>query len=286
MKRRDKFDVNSYVPWDIKRIKKVKGLIYKALNLINNNFYLGKTIQTLEERKKEHLKSKNNYVFPKALKKYPEENKWQWIILAEYPHISLNELGYLEMVAIWEMKPQYNMTKGGEGVGLLEYTPEIRFRLGNGNRGRKYTKEESRNMGKARLGQKLSAKQIQSIVDSNKARIWKEESRIKSRETQKGVPKHTQEFKDYMRTVHLGKKVNRTEEHKKNLAIALAKPVARIIDNQIVSVFPSARITEKKLKIRARRYLKSGNIHPRTKSYFKYITHEEYEHLVTVLNIP
>jgi len=75
MKRRDKFDVNSYVPWDIKRIKKVKGLIYKALNLINNNFYLGKTIQTLEERKKEHLKSKNNYVFPKALKKYPEENK-------------------------------------------------------------------------------------------------------------------------------------------------------------------------------------------------------------------
>jgi hypothetical protein len=288
MKIRDKFDFKSYVPWRFDKIGKVDGIIYKALNLINKNFYIGETAQTFGVRKSGHLKSargKSQLYFHRALRKYPNESQWQWTIMAIYPQISENELGYLEMVAIGEMNPQYNMTKGGEGSTTLNLTSEMRYKLGSGNRGRKFSVESRNKMGKHRLGKKLGAKQTLAIIESNKERIWSLESRKRVSDSQKGKQKHTQEFKDYMRTVHLGKKVNRTEEHKKNLEAVKNKRVARIIDNQIVSVFPSARKAEKILKIRLRRNIKSGKMHLKSKSYFKYISHEEYEHLVTVLNL-
>lgn len=35
------------------------GIIYQCTNLVNNKVYIGQTIRTLEERKKEHLKKEN-----------------------------------------------------------------------------------------------------------------------------------------------------------------------------------------------------------------------------------
>ena len=53
------------------------GLIYKVTNIINNKIYIGQTIQSLKERKRQHYKfakSKKNYKFSNALNKYDANN--------------------------------------------------------------------------------------------------------------------------------------------------------------------------------------------------------------------
>ena len=67
------------------------GIIYQCTNLVNNKIYIGQTIRTLEERKKEHLKKAINdgTYFHNAILKYSKEN-FQWSILGEYPNEQLN----------------------------------------------------------------------------------------------------------------------------------------------------------------------------------------------------
>ena len=60
------------------------GIVYKVINKVNNNCYIGQTIKTLKERKRHHYKdahiSKGNVYFHNALKKYNEES-FNWSIL-------------------------------------------------------------------------------------------------------------------------------------------------------------------------------------------------------------
>jgi hypothetical protein len=52
-------------------------LIYKATNKINNKSYIGQTTETLDIRIRRHLysiKTRRNYYFCNALRKYGKEN--------------------------------------------------------------------------------------------------------------------------------------------------------------------------------------------------------------------
>ncbi len=64
--------------------ERINGIVYCAINLINNKFYIGKTNGNLRRRKTTHksrsLKSKENNYFHNALKKYGIEN-FEWGIL-------------------------------------------------------------------------------------------------------------------------------------------------------------------------------------------------------------
>lgn len=91
-------------------------IIYKATNKINNKSYIGQTINSLKQRKKEHANDikRFNTVFCKALRKYGKEN-FKWKVIEKCN--SLNKLNEREKYWIKELKTQnpngYNLTEGG-----------------------------------------------------------------------------------------------------------------------------------------------------------------------------
>lgn len=96
------------------------GIIYIATNIINGKSYIGKTIQTLKQRKQSHIryaKEGGMGVFLSALRKYGIEN-FKWEILCE---CDKDILGITETMKIIVHNSHYidgygyNMTYGGEG---------------------------------------------------------------------------------------------------------------------------------------------------------------------------
>jgi group I intron endonuclease len=98
------------------------GIIYKAINKINGDFYIGKTIRPLKERIKKHYKNAynvNNTIYNSkfycAIRKYGKEN-FQWEIL--YQDVPEDRLDVAEICAIYIFNSYdggYNMTFGGDG---------------------------------------------------------------------------------------------------------------------------------------------------------------------------
>lgn len=89
--------------------------IYKITNLINNKFYIGKTIKPIQNRFLEHIKSsvKSKTILHKSIAKYGKDN---FIIeLIDSDIHSLDELNEKEKFYISKLNPEYNMTLGGDG---------------------------------------------------------------------------------------------------------------------------------------------------------------------------
>jgi group I intron endonuclease len=63
------------------------GIIYCATNSINNKKYIGQTVNTLKQRKREHLSSAkrgDRFSFQKAINKYGKDNfTWEIIDYAD-----------------------------------------------------------------------------------------------------------------------------------------------------------------------------------------------------------
>lgn len=106
-------------------------IIYKAINLVNNKIYIGKTIQKLNIRKKQHkLKSKNSkYYFHNAIKKHGFDN-FEWNIIdtalteeelnnKEIYHIAITSAYICDDIG-------YNQTSGGNGGDTLTNHPNIK----------------------------------------------------------------------------------------------------------------------------------------------------------------
>ena len=98
----------------------MNGIIYRVINLLDKKVYIGRTIRTLEERKRGHfgsLKRQGYYHFHAALVKYGKKNfKWEEIDRAD-SMLSLNEREIYWIAFYDSSNPSkgYNMTKGGEG---------------------------------------------------------------------------------------------------------------------------------------------------------------------------
>jgi len=104
-------------------------ILYKATNTITKDFYIGITKNKLEQRRNKHFYDMENgrkTYFINALKKYGV-GVFHWeIILRNCPN--WKELCEKEIEYISNLKPAYNMTKGGDGV--TGRTKESRERQG------------------------------------------------------------------------------------------------------------------------------------------------------------
>ena len=101
-------------------------IIYKATCLVNGKIYIGRTMFTLEKRKKTHLyeakREVNNMIFLAAIRKYGEEN----FVWEDISHCStIDELSALEKYYITffnSLDPNgYNSIPGGNGPTSGEY---------------------------------------------------------------------------------------------------------------------------------------------------------------------
>jgi group I intron endonuclease len=92
-------------------------IIYKVANKISGNIYIGQTVKSLQERKRQHIKKSQNpkSKFHKAIKSYGVDNfNWEVIDTAN----SKDELNKKEIRYITEynsIENGYNMISGGTG---------------------------------------------------------------------------------------------------------------------------------------------------------------------------
>ena len=106
-------------------------IIYKLTNIINSKEYVGKTVDTLDRRWKEHVYDAgrgSDRILCRAIRKYGQEN---FILTQIDTTTSEEELNKKEIYWIAELNTcvavggtGYNMTLGGEGTSGLKRTEE------------------------------------------------------------------------------------------------------------------------------------------------------------------
>lgn len=90
-------------------------IIYKIINKVNGDFYIGKTSKTKEERLRRHFYNASygieTYLY-RAIRKYGEKN---FIVEELENNIDKNKIDEREIYHISNLNPKYNMTSGGDG---------------------------------------------------------------------------------------------------------------------------------------------------------------------------
>jgi group I intron endonuclease len=115
-------------------------IIYKVTNLVNNKVYIGKTVYSLEHRKKQHISdakaNRYNMLLHRAIMKYGEDN-FCWEILDKVMFSDL--LMDLEKFYIKKYKSRfpngYNLTDGGEGITGHKHSKETRKKMSESHKG-------------------------------------------------------------------------------------------------------------------------------------------------------
>jgi group I intron endonuclease len=183
------------------------GYIYRIDNLENGKFYIGQTIQTLQKRWNDHVSDTKNLsdemVIHLAMRKYGVN-----MFTMEPIHtvecetkIELKkQLNDLEIHEIEQLKPEYNVAKGGLGhAGVTiprfgadnhfygkKHTEEAKQRMSEASKGRflgiKLSEETKRKMSECKKGDKHPFKNnpdfrlraiqhMQDLIQSNKKRV-------------------------------------------------------------------------------------------------------------------
>lgn len=118
-------------------------IIYLATNKINGKRYIGATRHSIAHRRMGHWRDANGRNFCRkfgaALKKYGLEN-FDWEVLKTCE--SKEEMISDEIRLIAELKPEYNITIGGQGIVGIPYTEERRAKLSKSLTGRKKSRSE------------------------------------------------------------------------------------------------------------------------------------------------
>lgn len=142
------------------------GIVYLIRNTVNNKVYIGRTVQTIEQRWYQHvndtIKGPHTRCLLNAIRKYGVDS---FTIRALTPIISYEETAELEIAFITKYKsfpPElelgYNMTPGGLGGGPVNNacTPQTRIKIGNANRGKIRTLEQRRALSVALQGKVIT----------------------------------------------------------------------------------------------------------------------------------
>jgi group I intron endonuclease len=146
--------------------RKKESIVYVAINQSNKKKYVGATSRSLKERISSHksiAKNENNKGhFQRAIRKYGIAS-FCFYTLSKWDNYkdALNE----EVRVIALIKPEYNMSSGGEGV-IMPRTPEWSKNISIANKGRKPTQEALINMRAARRVDQ-SYKKIICLNDGN-----------------------------------------------------------------------------------------------------------------------
>jgi group I intron endonuclease len=113
-------------------------IIYKATNTVDGKCYIGQTKNTLKFRKRQHIISKINTYFSKAINKYGKEN-FIWEVLCECK--SKEELDEMEFHYIKQYNSfgvcGYNLAWGGSGGGMTghHHTKETKQKISDATKG-------------------------------------------------------------------------------------------------------------------------------------------------------
>jgi group I intron endonuclease len=146
------------------------GYIYLTFNKTNNKIYIG--------QHKGHWDSKyfgSGKILKQAIKKYGIENFDCYPLCLAF---SKEELNQLEIDFISYYRPEYNITKGGEGCSCsLPKTEEHKRKIGEGNKG-KVRSEEARK-------KNSEAHKNQIPWNKGKTNIYSEETKRKISDTLK-----------------------------------------------------------------------------------------------------
>lgn len=175
-------------------MKNNTGIIYCAINKVNNKTYIGKTWVSLEKRKRIHISLANKnkgFYFQKALRKYGINN-FIWSVLdhaSTEKELSDLEKLYIDMFGSSFKGRGYNLTLGGEGTVPNE---ETRQKLSKLHKGKKLS-EDQINFLKSRCGEKASWF----------GRNHTKETKNKISEKLKGKPK-TESHKNNMYKIPIG----------------------------------------------------------------------------------
>jgi len=161
-------------------------IIYKAICLDNNKFYIGKrTGKTLEQRKKEHerdvLKGSQKY-FHKAMRKHGFD-RFKWEILEQC--YTSEWLKIREQYWIKKLKARgpkgYNCTDGGDGLGGFKHSLKTRKKQSKARQGTHPSKEAIERMSEAKKGiipwnknKQLSKEHKENLGKSIK-KLWDED---------------------------------------------------------------------------------------------------------------
>jgi group I intron endonuclease len=191
----------------------VYGYIYITTNRINNKMYIGKHKSNDWDYNYFGSGKLINY----AIKKYGINNfecfplAWAW---------SLKELNELEKEYIKHYKPEYNLTKGGDGF-TGKHSDITKSKISKnyvGNKGMKFNKE-----------------QIKRISEAHKGKHLSEETKRKISISKMGY-KQTEEAKQKIREANIGKKINLgkkfSEEHKRKIGEANKKSLKQYWKNK------------------------------------------------------
>lgn len=140
--------------------RKEMGIIYMAVNTVNNKVYIGKSIKSLEERKQNHRYEMQNYRethrhLYRSMNKHGFE-AFGWDILEELPDEELSEaekfwITYYKSIGL----PLYNLTVGGDGIWGYHHTEETKAKIGTANKGHIKSQETLRKMSENRKGKWL-----------------------------------------------------------------------------------------------------------------------------------
>jgi hypothetical protein len=103
------------------------GVIYKAINILNNKSYIGQTTETVNNRRLQHIKESkiSDYKFNRALRKY-KDKYWKWSIIhivQENENINKLEIKYIKLYDSYNKG--YNSTLGGQYLNREELEKEI-----------------------------------------------------------------------------------------------------------------------------------------------------------------
>ena len=149
-------------------------IIYRAINKINGNMYIGQTVYDLKSRIKGHdydSKNKNRLCyFQNAIVKYGIDN-FKWEVIDECNDLKwLNELEKYYIYYYDTFNNGYNLTTGGSHG--WNHTEEANKRNAESHKGKKATKETRLKMSISRTGgkrnQQTKNKMRRSAIERNK----------------------------------------------------------------------------------------------------------------------
>lgn len=113
-----------------------KSTVYMATNRVNGKCYVGITNRYFTKRRGDHFATARRgspTIFHKAIRKYGND-AFKWDILA-----TVDDYGTAKSMEIWlieQMKPEYNITKGGDGYLGYVPTPQAIEKIRAANIGR------------------------------------------------------------------------------------------------------------------------------------------------------
>jgi group I intron endonuclease len=193
------------------------GYIYQTENKINGKRYIG-------QHKSKSFDTKyygSGKILKQAIQKYGKE-KFSCFPLAWA--FNKEELDKLEIEYIAHYRPEYNLTKGGDGgCGTSGKN--------HPNYGKKCSEETRKKMSEKKKGKKLSNEHKEKIGKASEGRHHTEEIRKKLRELNKGEnnPMYGKHFsKEHKRKIGEANKISRvgmkfSEEHKRRISESLKK---------------------------------------------------------------